>query len=64
MLHPRHGLIVRELKVNGASKLTREQAEWIAAFEAVGINAGVWRPDDWSEIERTVKGRRREETLR
>jgi hypothetical protein len=47
---------VRELKANGASKLTREQAEWIAAFEAAGVDAGVWRPDQWDEIETTLRG--------
>jgi hypothetical protein len=56
MAHPRHGLIVRELKANGASKVTKEQAEWLSLFETVGISAGVWRPDDWDEIEATLRG--------
>jgi VRR-NUC domain-containing protein len=56
LVHPRHGLIVRELKANGSSKLTREQADWITCFEAAGVDAGVWRPDDWNEIEKTLRG--------
>jgi predicted cobalt transporter CbtA len=56
LLHPKHGLIVRELKANGAAKMTREQAEWLATFEAAGVDAGVWRPEQWDEIEATLRG--------
>jgi hypothetical protein len=51
LAHPGRGaLLVRELKANGRAKISREQAEWLAELEACGVDAGVWRPDDWDEI--------------
>ncbi len=47
--------LIRELKVP-PNHLTPEQAEWIRVLCAVGINAKVWVPDDWPEIEQTLKG--------
>ncbi len=42
-----HGrLLVRELKV-GRGEPTPEQAEWLAALRAAGVDAGVWREADW-----------------
>lgn len=36
---------VRELKV-GRSKPTEEQKDWLAAFHAAGIDAGIWTEAD------------------
>jgi hypothetical protein len=47
-------MLVAELKV-GKGKLTPEQCLWIAAFEAAGVPAYVWRPDDWPAIEEVLR---------
>lgn len=58
-VHPGRGvLLVRELKAGGRAKLSREQAAWLADFEACGVDVGVWRPDDWDEIDERFRGRR------
>jgi hypothetical protein len=58
MVHPGRGeLVVAELKVGG-NTTTAEQDEWLAAFRAAGVWAFVWRPGDWPEIERVLKGDR------
>lgn len=46
-------ILVRELKVP-PNKLTVEQDEWLWALGAVGIDAKVWTPDDWDNIEREL----------
>jgi hypothetical protein len=46
-------LLVRELK--DGSKLTQEQEGWLRAFSDASIDASVWTPDDWPEIERTLR---------
>lgn len=44
-----HGrLLVRELKV-GRNVLSEEQAAWIRALEAAGVDVGVWTEHDWTE---------------
>lgn len=43
-------LIVAELKRSRKEKVRPAQAEWLAAFEAAGVPAFVWTPDDWTEI--------------
>lgn len=55
-------LIFAELK-SGKGRLSREQAEWIAALEGVrvfddSVEVHVWRPPDWLDgtIERVLKG--------
>ena len=30
------------------------QSDWLAAFRAAGIQAYLWRPSDWQEIERAL----------
>jgi hypothetical protein len=52
-----HGrLLAAELKVIGG-KLTPDQSRWLAAFEAGGAAAYVWRPSDWlsGEVERVLR---------
>ena len=46
--------LARELKV-GKNQPTPDQHRWLAAFAAAGIDAGVWRPEHWPEIERTLR---------
>jgi hypothetical protein len=46
-------LIVRELKDGG--KLTPEQDAWLRAFSDASVDASVWTPGDWPEIERTLR---------
>lgn len=46
--------LFRELKV-GKNKLSKAQKEWIEALEGAGHDVGVWRPEDWPEIERRLR---------
>ena len=46
-----------ELKV-GRNKATPEQKRWLQAFEAAGIPAYTWRPDEFeTEIRAVLEGR-------
>lgn len=53
VLFVRSRLFVAELKF-GKNKTTKEQDKWLAAFRAAGIEAFVWWPADWAEIERRL----------
>ena len=46
--------IARELKVP-PNKTTPEQDDWLRVLCACGIDAKVWTPLDWKEIERTLE---------
>lgn len=48
-------LFVAELKV-GDNQPTAAQLTWLEQFQAASIPAYVWRPTDWQEIERTLRG--------
>jgi hypothetical protein len=48
-------VIYRELKV-GLARLRPEQQVWIARLQDAGADAKVWRPVDWVEIERELRG--------
>ena len=50
----RERIVVAELKV-GRNQLTGEQRQWLMWFEAAGIPAYTWRPDDWAEIEQVLQ---------
>lgn len=49
-------VLFRELKTTSGSVKPAQRA-WLAALVAGGADAGVWRPDDWPLIERTLRGR-------
>lgn len=46
LAHPRHGLLLRELKTE-RGLLTAQQSAWLEALSAGGANTAVWRPTDW-----------------
>jgi hypothetical protein len=46
--------LVVELKT-GRGKLTPEQVDWIEAFAAAGVETRLWRPEDWPEIDATLR---------
>jgi hypothetical protein len=52
-------IMVVELKTDAArSKLTAAQVEWLALFEACGIETHVWRPSDFdAAFARVMRGR-------
>lgn len=50
---PDSEILYREVKTD-RGRLTGEQAEWGAWLEARGGNWGVWRPQDWGSIMRTL----------
>ena len=43
-----HGVLWRELKTR-TGRVTSDQARWLAALQAAGQDAGVWRPEDWPD---------------
>ncbi|MGH9151342.1 MAG: VRR-NUC domain-containing protein [Acidimicrobiales bacterium] len=45
--------LVVELKAQ-RGRLTPEQNAWLNAFRLAGVDARVWRPADWSEIQQTL----------
>jgi hypothetical protein len=47
LIHPAGRILVRELKA-GRNKLRPEQADWLHLFSQAGVDAAVWRPDDWT----------------
>lgn len=48
LLQPMRGrLLIRELK-GSSGRLTPHQSLWIRGLQACGVDAGVWRPADWS----------------
>lgn len=54
LCHEARGIVLaRELKIP-PNQLTPEQNKWLLVLCAVGINAKVWRPADWPEIEQTL----------
>lgn len=50
LAHPDGRVIAAELKV-GRNKPTRQQEDWLAALNAAGVEAHVWRPRDWNRIQ-------------
>jgi hypothetical protein len=50
----RDQILVRELKV-GSGKLSREQADWLQSFRDADVDAWVWRPEDWDQIEEELR---------
>ena len=48
-------VLFRELKTD-IGRVSKEQVWWIEQLTAAGADAKVWRPADWPEIERTLKG--------
>ncbi len=55
-VHARRRLVLyRELK-SDRGRLNAEQIVWLAALAAAGQDAAVWRPAQWAEIERVLKG--------
>lgn len=47
-------LLVAELKV-GKNKTTPAQDDWLDAFGGCGAKRFVWTPEQWEEIESTLK---------
>ena len=55
LAHPDHGLLFRELKTEDG-RLSTGQATWLGLLDRTGADAAVWRPSDWPEVERTLRG--------
>jgi Holliday junction resolvase len=48
-------VLVAEIK-GPRTRVTREQAEWLAAFETAGVPAFLWRfPAAWGEVGRVLR---------
>lgn len=52
----RERLIVAELK-GSWGRVTDEQQSWLDALRAAGVEAYLWGPKDWDQIEATLKRR-------
>ena len=50
----RERLVVAELK-GSRGRVSVEQREWIDALVTAGVEAYIWTPDSWPEIEATLK---------
>lgn len=37
-------------------RLRPEQKAWLEALRGAGCDVRLWRPDDWPEVERTLRG--------
>ena len=58
LVHPvRRRLLIRELKTM-KGRVSPAQKTWLAALAAVGLDAAVWRPDQWHDrtIEKELAG--------
>ncbi|HJZ56769.1 MAG TPA: hypothetical protein VKE74_17510 [Gemmataceae bacterium] len=53
VLARRERLVVAELKI-GRGRPTDEQSAWLSAFTAAGVQAFIWTPELWTEIEETL----------
>lgn len=49
----RDRLLIRELKRNNRL-LEPEQLAWLTSLRRAGVDAGVWRPEDWRSIEKEL----------
>lgn len=47
MLHPASGRIMAVELKSADGRLAAEQRDWLDWFRACGVDARVWRPDDW-----------------
>ena len=56
LFHPSHGIRFVELK-SDTGVVASAQSKVLAALEAAGCDADIWRPRDWSHIERVLVGR-------
>jgi hypothetical protein len=55
LAHPRwRALAVRELKTD-QGRLTPAQRRWLTVLRLCGLDADVWRPRDWRQIERFLQ---------
>lgn len=48
------GVVFAELK-SQKGRVRPEQFAWKDDLDRAGANAYIWRPDDWSQIQRTLK---------
>lgn len=49
-----NGVIFAELKRDDG-RLRPEQTEWLRILHAAGVEAHVWKPADWPEVERRLR---------
>lgn len=47
-------LLFREIKTE-TGRLTDAQKKWLSMLDESGLNASIWRPTNWPEIEETLK---------
>jgi VRR-NUC domain len=54
----RERVVFAELKAE-KTRVTRDQGRWLDALADAGAEVFLWRPSDWEEIERVLRGRSR-----
>lgn len=55
LVHRRHGVIFAELK-SGRGIVSPEQWAWHEVLLQAGAAAYIWRPADWPDVERALRG--------
>lgn len=55
LVHPRHGILYRELKTDKGT-VSRAQQEWLHLLTVAGADAKVWRQRDWDQIQAELAG--------
>lgn len=52
-------LLAVELKRERGGVLSADQAAWLAALEAAGVECHLWRPSDWPQLQATLQAQSR-----
>ena len=55
LVHPKRGVLFVELKTD-TGKLTHHQEQWATDLVAADAEYYVWRPKDWEEIKKRLRG--------
>lgn len=57
LARPRTGEVIAVELKSERGRITADQAAWLAAFEAAGVPAFVWRPSDHDEVVSALRRR-------
>jgi hypothetical protein len=58
LVHETLGLLFAELKTD-TGKLSDAQVDWLGCLTLAGVEAVVWKPSDWKQIQQRLTGAHR-----